>query len=252
MPRAAKRSVEALDPWDPAALRWAGMPPMLVRRDRPAGAVALRTGRHQLEPWQDGAHAKDATVLVVCGGVGDGGGVERSVEIYEPDAGRWRRGADMPEGRYGGGCAAHGGLLYLVGGLTAEGFAAPEAALVYDVSNDMWLTAASGNNGDTRLRTLLAPHSHQATHRSAASHQSAAARRPLSDGDLSERGALAAAATAGVPRVSVPLWSPVDHVPRCADTFACPRLKRTTRLFYSRRAMFMDPTHTSLSPSHAC
>ena len=134
-------SAECLDPRDPKALRWSPLPPMGTPRDRPMGAVAFRLGVHQQEPWESGSR-RDTTVLVVCGGLGAGGQVLRSVEIYEPDSGRWREagGAAMPEGRYGGATASINGLVYLIGGLTEDGFAAPDAALVYDVAHDVWLS----------------------------------------------------------------------------------------------------------------
>lgn len=78
-----------------------------VARDRAAAVTCHRRGVHQLEPWQSTSEA-DTVVVVVFGGVGDSGACLRSVEVYDSVAQTWRRGADMPESRYGTAAASHG------------------------------------------------------------------------------------------------------------------------------------------------
>ena len=83
-------------------------------------AVAcLRRGVHQLEPWQRPSEA-DGVVVLVLGGLGESGACSKAVEVFDPVRLQWRRGADMPEGRYGGGAACHGATL---GGLGVRALA---------------------------------------------------------------------------------------------------------------------------------
>lgn len=78
-----------------------------MARDRAAAVTCHRRGVHQLEPWQSASEA-DTVVVVVFGGIGDNGACLRSVEVYDSVVKRWRRGADMPESRYGAAAASQG------------------------------------------------------------------------------------------------------------------------------------------------
>jgi N-acetylneuraminic acid mutarotase len=115
---------EKLLRYDPAADRW----------DVPA--APLPTLREHLA-----AVALDGKLHVI-GGRWRGKGNLATLEIYDPAADAWRRGADMPSPRGGITAAALAGHLHVTGGedlSSGETFAAQD---VYDPATDRWTSAA--------------------------------------------------------------------------------------------------------------
>ncbi len=105
------------DAWDTS---WAPLP---TRREHLA-AVAL-----------DGK-------LYVIGGRWEGEGNLAHIEIFDPEADRWRRGADLPTPRSGLTAAALAGRIHVTGGEAfAPGRTFPEHE-VYDPQTDRWASAA--------------------------------------------------------------------------------------------------------------
>jgi len=68
-------------------------------------------------------------------------GVTDAVEIYNPDADTWTRGAPKPTPAAYIGAAALGGRVFVPGGCTADG-SALSVLEVYDPATDAWTTAA--------------------------------------------------------------------------------------------------------------
>ena len=64
-----------------------------------------------------------------------------SVEVYDPQTGRWSFIPAMPEGRDHLAVAAHGGKLYVLGGFRAD-FAARDNTWVFDPATSLWTTLA--------------------------------------------------------------------------------------------------------------
>ncbi len=117
--------------WDPQR-GWAAAPPMAQNR---AAFVAGEIGGR----------------LYVAGGYGMvwnaifgeyAGGAVRSVEVYDPARGRWRRRASLPQAVSGAAGAALGGLLWVTGGIVDGGSSPRAAVLAYDPARDRWARRA--------------------------------------------------------------------------------------------------------------
>jgi N-acetylneuraminic acid mutarotase len=108
--------------YDPAANRW----------DIPA--ATLPTLREHLAAVALGGK------LYVIGGRWSGKGNFATLEIYDPDADTWRRGADMPRRRGGITAAVLAGRVHVTGGEDLSSGETFPAQDVYDPSGDRWTT----------------------------------------------------------------------------------------------------------------
>lgn len=87
--------------------------------------------------------------------------------------------------------------MYLMGGLIEGGFAAPDAALVYDVRHDIWLSDASNSHYDNSSSSTISNSRNSSRNTSRSGH-----RRQVQDREESGEAS----------RRAIGLWSPVDHV----------------------------------------
>jgi len=87
--------------------------------------------------------------------------------------------------------------VYLMGGLIEGGFAAPDAALVYDVRHDIWLSDASNSHYDNSSSSTISNSRNSSRNTSRSGH-----RRQVQDREESGEAS----------RRAIGLWSPVDHV----------------------------------------
>ena len=98
----------------------------VVQAYEPASA-ALARGR---PPWESRAAASGAASvggrIVVVGGEEDAGTI-REVELYDPEARRWTRMADLPTPRHGLGVVVRRGRVYAIAGGDTPGFASASA-----------------------------------------------------------------------------------------------------------------------------
>lgn len=113
-------------------------------------AAALSAGRSTESRWVErvqmptrrawlAAVAWERRLLAIGGETPDG--ITDAVEIYDPAADAWTRGAPKPTPAAYIGAAVLGGRVFVPGGCTADGAALPVLE-VYDPAADAWTTAA--------------------------------------------------------------------------------------------------------------
>lgn len=113
-------------------------------------AAALSAGRSTESRWGErvqmptrrawlAAVAWERRLLAIGGETPDG--ITDAMEIYDPDADAWMRGAPKPTPAAYIGAAVLGGRVFVPGGCTADG-AALSVLEVYDPATDAWTTAA--------------------------------------------------------------------------------------------------------------
>ena len=95
------------------------------------------------EPLQELHAATLDDRIYVAGGIAGGNTVSARVFVLGPDAGAWRRVADLPAPRHHMPLVVVADSLYAVGGYDASGMVAVKTLWVYDERADRWLDRPS-------------------------------------------------------------------------------------------------------------
>jgi len=103
---------------------WVALAPMDSVRNFPAGVAHPANGR-----------------LYVCGGF-DGRALSSSVEVYDPNTGRWSYVPAMGKGRYGHAAVVLNGLVYAIGGSDGD----TRLVEAFDPETDTWRQVAPLNS----------------------------------------------------------------------------------------------------------
>nr|WP_145548723.1 kelch repeat-containing protein [Variovorax boronicumulans] len=120
-----------------AAFVLAGAPAAQAQQAAPAWTTAAPAGvaRQELYP-----EVLDGRIYVAGGLLSPNTGYSAHFESYDPATDRWARRATLPQARHHFALAAHGGLLYGVGGFSGgfPNWQAQADVFVYDPTTDRW------------------------------------------------------------------------------------------------------------------
>lgn len=107
---------------------WTRLPNMPHPRGEVTAAVGARVDL-RCPPLDDACDANPVRMFVIGGITGLLGSTVSTVDLFEPIAGRWSRGPDLPEHRHHPGASGAGGTVYVSGGARTATNWAPERAM---------------------------------------------------------------------------------------------------------------------------